>query len=359
MTNKVGCQPHKTKLYADRSHYRAEHRGRLTSILRPFWKDAPFTEVEREQLYGKQVRQYALVDSPEKADIGVLPMHWVHYYQPGTLAQAIRFVESVKRLGKPVITENGGDYSVPVPVGGVYLFQANCYKSRRRKLEYALPAFIRDPLKELGEREISIRPRQCTPLIGFCGQARDPLWSKALKPLSIAHRNLKFHFKLSNYEPHDLYPPTFLRSKALSILERSTEVRTCFIKRTHYHGGNSKSKQQLRQEFLDNIRNTDYTLCVRGTGNFSQRLYEVLAMGRIPIFVDTDSILPYEDAIDWRQSCVWVEPHELGQLPQKVAEFHSALDAQAFAELQGRCRKLWEERLSFSGFFSHFGEHLS
>ena len=330
----------------------------LTSMLRPFWKDFPFTAEERERVYGKQVRHYALVDSPEQADIAVLPMHWVYYYQTGTLAQAIGFVESVKKLGKPVITENGGDYSVPVPVDGVYLFQANCYQSRRRHLEYALPVFIRDLLQELGDNEIAIRPWQQIPVVGFCGQAHDPLWRKAVKPFSIAQRNLKFHFKVSNYEPHALYPPTFLRSRALSLLERRGEVKTNFVKRTYYRGGNEKSKQQLRREFLENIRNTDYTLCVRGTGNFSQRLYEVLAMGRIPIFIDTDSILPYEGVIDWKQYCVWVEPHELDNLPQKVIDFHKQFDGRTFAGLQRRCRKLWEERLSFSGFFSHFGEHL-
>src|SRR5207249_10002853 len=101
----------------------------------------PFSDDERVRTYGPQVRLYTIVDSPELGDVGVLPMQWVYYYQTGTLSKAIAFVESVKSLRKPVITENGGDYSVPVPVDDLYLFQANCYKSRRRRLEYALPAF--------------------------------------------------------------------------------------------------------------------------------------------------------------------------------------------------------------------------
>jgi hypothetical protein len=357
MTNhEDGHQP--LKIYADRSHYRAEHRGLLASILRPYWKDFPFTDEERARDYGQQVRQYLIVDSPDEADIGVLPMHWVHYYQTGTLAQAVAFINSVKAKGKPVVTENSGDYSVPLPVDDVYLFQANCYKSRRHPHEYALPVFIRDLLQELGEEAISIHPRHETPLIGFCGQAYDPMWRKAVKPLSIAYRNLKFHLKLTHFEPHALYPPTFLRSRVLSILEQSDKVRTNFVKRMYYRGGNEKSKEQLRQEFLNNIQDTDYTICIRGTGNFSQRLYEVLALGRIPIFIDTDSILPFDDVIDWRSHCIWVKPAELELLPEKVSEFHNALDASEFADLQRRCRELWEDRLSFSGFFTHFGEHL-
>ncbi len=357
MTNPEGRLPN-IRIYADRSHYKTEQRGFLTSILRPFWKDFPFSDDERVRTYGGQVRQYTVVDSPELADVGVLPMHWVHYYQTGTLPQAMAFVESARSLGKPVITENSGDYSVPVPSDDLYLFQANCYKSRRRPFEYALPVFIHDLLHELGEPAISIRPWEKTPLIGFCGQAYDPWLRKAIKPFSIAYRNLKFHCNLSYYQPHALYPPTFLRSKALSILEQSGEVKTDFVKRTYYRGGTEKSKEELRQEFLENIRDTDYTVCVRGTGNFSQRIYEVLALGRIPIFIDTDSILPYDEIVDWRDYCVWIEPHELEQLPQKVAAFHNALTPGEFADLQWRCRKFWEDRLSFAGFFTHFSEHL-
>ena len=69
--------------------------------------------------------------------------------------------------------------------------------------------------------------------------------------------------------------------------------------------------------FFQNISDTDYTICIRGTGNFSQRLYEVLAFGRIPIFIDTDSILPYDEIINWRDYCVWVKPDELGVVTRK------------------------------------------
>jgi hypothetical protein len=352
------ARPPRLRIYADRSHYRIGERAYLASILRPFWKDCPFSDDERVRAYGPQVRLYTIVDSPELSDVGALPMQWVYYYQTGTLAKAIAFVESVKSLRKPVITENGGDYSVPVPLDDLYLFQANCYKSRRRRLEYALPSFIQDLLEEMGEDSISIRPWQKVPLVGFCGHAGDPLWRKVAKVLSIAYKDLKFHLNLSYYQPHSLYPPTVLRSKVLSILEQSSEVQTNFIKRTSYRGGTEKSKEELRQEFLANIRDTDYAVCIRGSGNFSQRLYEVLSMGRIPILIDTDVILPYDEIINWREYCVWVKLDELERLPQKVLDFHHALSPDEFANLQRRCRKLWEDRLSFSGFFAHFGEHL-
>lgn len=104
---------------------------------------------------------------------------------------------------------------------------------------------------------------------------------------------------------------------------------------------------------------SDYIVCLRGTGNFSARLYETLAMGRIPIFIDTDCILPYDRSINWKDYCVWVDANELSSLPEKVLEFHGNLSEADFLEHQKCCRALWEERLSFSGFFKHFPEHFS
>ena len=90
-----------------------------------------------------------------------------------------------------------------------------------------------------------------------------------------------------------------------------------------------------------------------GGGNFSLRFYEALSCGRIPVFVDTDCVLPFHDTIDWRRYGVWCDQSELPDIADKVADFHARLDARAFATLQRSCRTLWEERLSALGFFSH------
>ncbi len=111
-------------------------------------------------------------------------------------------------------------------------------------------------------------------------------------------------------------------------------------------------------EFVNNIFNTDYTVCIRGGGNFSKRLYETLCCGRIPIFVDTDSVLPYDFAVDWKRYCVWIDRSEVPHIAEKVAGFHAGLSPNDFEDLQRECRKLWQDRLSRQGFFDHFHEHF-
>ena len=64
-------------------------------------------------------------------------------------------------------------------------------------------------------------------------------------------------------------------------------------------------------EFYENMVSSDYIVCVRGGGNFSVRLYETLAMGRIPIFINTDCLLPLNKSIDWKKHVVWIEREDI------------------------------------------------
>ena len=99
-------------------------------------------------------------------------------------------------------------------------------------------------------------------------------------------------------------------------MEKSNDIKTEFIRRSRYKGGTTNKEdlsKRLKKEFFKNMNNTDYTLCVRGTGNFSARMYETLALGRIPIFVNTDCILPFNNKIDWDKHVVWVEYNEISE----------------------------------------------
>jgi len=113
-------------------------------------------------------------------------------------------------------------------------------------------------------------------------------------------------------------------------------------------------KNKYKLEFLNNIQNSDFTLCIRGTGNFSARIYEALALGRIPVFVNSGCLLPLSQEIDWREYCVWVEEPDIRMIDKIIEKYYANLDQDEFRQKQISCRKLWVEKLSFSGFFNDF-----
>src|SRR5690606_31539385 len=124
-----------------------------------------------------------------------------------------------------------------------------------------------------------------------------------------------------------LLSTSYLRALMLKKLERSAYVATNFIYRQLYRAGvkNNKDSHQTTMDFYNNLKDSDYVVCVRGAGNFSVRLYETLAMGRIPVFIDTDCALPLENSIDWKKHTVWIEYAERNRVAEKVKEFHGSL----------------------------------
>lgn len=86
---------------------------------------------------------------------------------------------------------------------------------------------------------------------------------------------------------------------------------------------------------------SDYVLCARG-GDFSYRLYETLSYGRIPVFVDTDCVLPYDSEIKWKDYCVWVDEKEVNRIGERSRSFmkhcliHSLWSSNGNAEGSGK-----------------------
>jgi len=149
----------------------------------------------------------------------------------------------------------------------------------------------------------------------------------------------------------------------LDAFEQSREVETRYVLRTKYRAGvhtddRNNPAQQQRREFLDNVLGTDYTVCVRGGGNFSIRFYEALALGRIPAFIDTDCVLPYHDIVDWRQYIPWIDEAQVPNAGRILAAFHARMSPAEFREHQVECRRIWEDRLTPDGFYGHFREHF-
>ena len=109
--------------------------------------------------------------------------------------------------------------------------------------------------------------------------------------------------------------------------------------------------ETARREFDENMLSANYALCVRGAGNFSFRLYEAMAMNRIPVIVDSDILLPMADFARWASVAVICHAESLDELPHRIAEHHASgktPDTRAF----------WKAWLSPEGFFGNLWRYL-
>lgn len=89
-----------------------------------------------------------------------------------------------------------------------------------------------------------------------------------------------------------------------------------------------------------------FSLCPRGLGRASFRLYEALSVGSIPIYIwDDIEWLPYRDRLDWSEFSLSVHIDEVDQIPARLA----ALSPGRIASMQERVADLYTEWFSLEG----------
>lgn len=119
------------------------------------------------------------------------------------------------------------------------------------------------------------------------------------------------------------------------------------------------AKMDARKEYIDNMLSGAFTLCMRGGGNFSYRFYEALSFGRIPVLIDTDTILPFENEIPWHEYIIRLDLKDIRNGEYDAKKFGS-IERNLFSPRKNR--ELWEEWFSPEGYltkiFKYEAPHL-
>ncbi|MFN8528519.1 MAG: exostosin family protein [Anaerolineae bacterium] len=308
-----------------------------------------------QQLADTRQAYFELTDSPAEADVALLPSDWRHYclspYQSTDhTSVAHQFVEFARKYSLPVLVFYHSDSDNPVPLDAI-VFRTNLYASHLPPKTLAYPSFtdtIPGPLEP--------HSKSTSPVVGFCGNAHIT-WKKTLKHAA------KSVLRRVNGLP--VYPdPSRLRTHALQFLSATPGLKTNYVLRSGYYGGaaaissddhagEAQHYDRIRAEYLQNMTESDYVPCIRGAGNYSLRFYETMRGGRIPIFINTDCVLPYREFVDWKSLMVWVEQSDIARIGERVLAFHNALSPNDYVDLQARIHQAWEEWLSPHGFYQH------
>jgi hypothetical protein len=220
----------------------------------------------------------------------------------------LELLDKSRHYGKRLICLNnddfGGDYNIP---DDIVLFRTSFYASQRKSNEFAFPVFVPDINQHSKGFSNNVS-------VGFCGDSNRPI-----------------------------------RKEALSILKKSN-IKVNHDEIFSFFQNPYEDKKTGRDRFFKNLQENIFILTPRGCGNFSYRFYETMCFGRIPVFVNTDCVLPFENLIDYKNEIVFVEENELDKLPEKIMEYCAKYD---LIERQKRCRELWLKYLSSSSFAKH------
>jgi hypothetical protein len=332
--------------------------ARTVHLIRPLRPDRPKATPSGESVWPgwAGTAEWFELTALEECDVAVLPFPWEDALADETFrTAAAAFCARAEALARSVFVFYHDDPTITVPFPNAVLFAHSLHASRRAENEFALPGWIPWP-----PHRVHVRPYPERPVVGFAGKA----WpfgfdhGSASAKLSVQMRYLAGSLLVRSGINDRLNSPVTFYERAMAVrqLERDPRIETRLLLRDARPVADAEA---YRREYFDSIEQTDYTLAVRGMGNFSYRLYEALAHGRIPLFVNSDCVLPLDSEIDWRSLCVWIEGATVRTIADQLFAAHRAMTHEDFEERQRRCQDVWMTKLTEPGYFSRLHERLS
>lgn len=298
------------KIYADKSKLKFSGEIAILGGLLKQLPDEPEHNYNKkgESRFGNLIdfcnQNITYVDDIKDADLCVLPYKFKGVEDP--------YLAELTKSGRNIYCfyDDDDDKSYPLE-HNVFLYRTSMYRSLKSENEKCLPALATDRF----EGNIIKKPELS---IGFVGQA-------------IPYRY-----------------------KYIKALKRSKLTTNIIIRKSHW--APEVDKKTAVKEFFDNIRDNIFIFCCRGDGNYSYRFYETLMMGRIPILIDTDSPLPFEDKIKYQDHLVLIHESEIKSprdIIKYITDFYTEKET-ILEEIQHKNRELWEKYFSATGFVDQF-----
>lgn len=281
-----------------------------------------------------------IVESPEEADFIVLPHE---YFAVSHDQEYIEYYKRVsKEVGKKLIIFDYSDLDKDIPLKDAIVCRTSQYGYKKRNNEIIIPPVVEDLGLKYGVDKRDLKHLS----ISFCG------WAKYSSPLRRVLTEVRDAAK-GNLGPRK--KGLLFRSKVIKILEGISSIRKNFIVRSFFSGHKSTIKEdpiKLREEYVQNMKDSDLALCVKGDGNFSIRFYEALSLGRVPLFIDTDCVLPLEmeGLLDYSKFMFRVNWVDIDKLPELVSNLLATMNQEKYLKMQELSRAAFENHLKQDNF---------
>ena len=329
----------------------------LFVILRPFFINGKIKN--NEKYYNWDLKDINIVADIKISNLLCIPMPINYYFENKLFYLINKYNEYCKKYNINGYGVISGDFCRKYPeFNKIIYFRMGGFRSTLSKNNQGFPASLSDQLVNLfGLQKIVTNKKSVKPKIGFCGHATASKSTYTKQTIKFILENMKRFLSdpfCKDYEK--FFQSGFKRYQILKKIEKDDRFLTSFIFRDQYRAGakNKREREITTRDHYNNIINSDYTICIRGTGNFSIRFYETLMMGRIPILIDTDCILPFTKMINWDKHILIVDWNDLDNFSDIVLDFHKKITDRHFIEMQKNNRKLWLDQLNPSWLLQNF-----
>ena len=326
-------------------------RVEILSSLRPKSKDKIFDKFIKEH-------NYTEVRSLQNCDLAVYPHR---AFQPETLEFDSGVYEAVsiaEQYQKPLIIDATCDSDVFLNLPTANILRCGLYRSLQQSFETECPFWSNYRTKNVLDFMAINEKKGSKPIVGFCGttSSRGRLSNlvKSSVPKNLARCVLsqgKIARQIDTRVKEGM--SLRLRQAAIDLLIGDSRLKTYFdITNSHhsYYSQNEQNRILLEKLFIENMHKCDYTLCVRGTGNYSGRFYMALNAGRIPIVLDTDVVIPHEDLLH----LIKVPVQNLDRIGDIVLEHFESVTERGLKYMKLQNREVFNQFLAPEKFFNNY-----
>lgn len=325
-------------------------RVEILSSLRPKNKDRIFQNFIDET-------DYTEVNSIQECDVAIYPNR---VFNPETLVfdnLVFGAAEKANKYNKLLILDATSDSDKFLNIPTANILRCGLYRSLKKPFEIECP-FWSNYRTKIGLDSLEILPKSKKPRVGFCGTTASigklSNIIKKISPASVTRLILSRGILAQKTDPRVVEGMSLqLREMALEFVSRDRRIDSDFNITNNnqtYYAKDDSNKILLEKSFIDNTSKCDYVVCVRGSGNYSGRFYMALNAGRIPVVVDTDLVIPFEEHLN----IVKVPVKSVKNIGDFIWEHFSNTTNEEFKKMKLQNRRVYNQLLAPEKFFVDF-----
>lgn len=97
--------------------------------------------------------------------------------------------------------------------------------------------------------------------------------------------------------------------------------------------------------FRNVVRDSTFSLCPRGSGITSFRMYEAIQIGSIPVYVSDIFRKPFENKVNWDEFCITVKLEDIGTIESTLR----AIKQPQIDRMRTKCKEVYEKYFNMQG----------
>lgn len=325
-------------------------RVEILSSLRPQNKDKIFQSFIVET-------DYIEVNSIQECDVAIYPNR---VFNPETLDfddLVFDAAEKANRHNKFLIIDATSDSDKFLNIPTANILRCGLYKSLKKSFEIECPFWSNYRTKK-GLDSLEVLSKELKPKVGFCGTtASIGKLSNIIKKISPVGLTKLVLSRGSLARKTD---PRVVEGMSLQLREMTLELLSCDRRidshfnitnnNQTYYAKDDSNKILLEKSFIDNTGKCDYVVCVRGSGNYSGRFYMALNAARIPVVIDTDIVIPFEEHLN----IVKVPVSSIENVGDFILDHFSNTTDEELKEMKLQNRQIYHQLLAPEKFLANF-----